>query len=144
MNRRVLRLSRQGYGEALARLFKIITFPRDTSVVRADHCTACFARLCHLLDCCRHTSVRLPNQCSKLVVKDTVEGKEERSMRNDMIEARLRRLSAKAREVYEEIEKLGERASREDANREESGAQAAALLDTLTPSDRADVLKRLV
>ncbi len=64
-------------------------------------------------------------------------------MRNDMIEARLRRLSAKAREVYEQIEKLGERASREDANREESGAQAAALLDTLTPSDRADVLKVL-
>lgn len=64
-------------------------------------------------------------------------------MRNDMIEARLRRLSAKAREVYEEIEKLGECASREDANREESGAQAAALLDTLTPSDRDDVLKVL-
>jgi hypothetical protein len=62
---------------------------------------------------------------------------------NDMIEVLLRRLSPRAREVYDEIEKLDERASREGTSPEEVGAQAAALLDGLTLSDRTDLLRIL-
>jgi hypothetical protein len=62
---------------------------------------------------------------------------------NDVIEALLRRLSPSAREVYDEIEKLDERASREGTSLEEVGVQVAALLDGLTLSDRTDLLRIL-
>jgi hypothetical protein len=72
-----------------------------------------------------------------------VDRKEESSVSNDVIEALLRRLSPRAREVYDEIEKLDERASREGTSPEEVAAQAAALLDGLTVSDRTDLLRIL-
>jgi hypothetical protein len=64
-------------------------------------------------------------------------------MSNDLIEVLLRRLSPRAREVYDEIEKLHERATREGTSPEEVGAQAATLLDGLTLSDRTDLLRIL-
>jgi hypothetical protein len=64
-------------------------------------------------------------------------------MSNDLIEVLLRRLSPRAREVYDEIEKLHERATREGTSPEEVGAQAATLLDGLTLSDRTDLMKIL-
>jgi hypothetical protein len=72
-----------------------------------------------------------------------VDRKEESSVSNDVIEALLRRLSPGAREVYDEIEKLDERATREGTSPEEVGAQAVALLDGLTVSDRTDLLRIL-
>jgi ribose 1,5-bisphosphokinase PhnN len=42
---------------------------------------------------------------------------------NDVIEALLRRLSPRAREIYDEIEKLYERASREGTSPEEVALQ---------------------
>ncbi len=53
-------------------------------------------------------------------------------MSTDVIEALLRRLSPRARKVYDEIEKLYERATREGTSPEEVGEQAPALLDGLT------------
>jgi hypothetical protein len=64
-------------------------------------------------------------------------------MSNDVMEALLRRLSPRAREVYDEVVKLSERAAREDTNPNELHALANALLDGLSPSDRADVRKVL-
>jgi hypothetical protein len=62
---------------------------------------------------------------------------------NEAIEDLLRRLSPRAREVYDEIETLVERPSREGTSPEEVGAQAAALLDGFTLSDRTDLLRIL-
>jgi hypothetical protein len=45
-----------------------------------------------------------------------VDRKEESSVSNDVIEALLRRLSPRAREIYEEVVKLSERAAHEDTN----------------------------
>jgi ribose 1,5-bisphosphokinase PhnN len=50
---------------------------------------------------------------------------------NDVIEALLQRLSPRAREVYDEIEKLYERASREGTSPKEVGLQVGALSDGL-------------
>ena len=61
-------------------------------------------------------------------------------MNNDEIEVLLRRLSPRAREVYDQIETLVERPSREGTSPEEVGKQAAALLDGFTLSDRTDLL----
>jgi len=72
-----------------------------------------------------------------------VDRKEESSMSNDVIEALLRRLSPRAREVYEEVVKLSELAAREDTNPNKLSALAQALLDGLPPSDRADMRKVL-
>jgi hypothetical protein len=72
-----------------------------------------------------------------------VDRKEESSMNNDEIEVLLRRLSPRAREVYDQIETLVERPSREGTSPEEVGEQAAALLDGLTLSDRTDLMKIL-
>jgi len=72
-----------------------------------------------------------------------VDRKEESSMSNNEIEAQLRRLSPGAREVYDEIEKLNERAAREGTSPEEVGEQAAAVLDGLTLSERTDLLRIL-
>jgi hypothetical protein len=62
---------------------------------------------------------------------------------NDVIEALIRRLSPRAREVHEKIEAMEERASREGTSPEEVGEQAAALLDGLTVSERTDLQKIL-
>jgi len=62
---------------------------------------------------------------------------------NDVIEALIRRLSPRAREVYDEIEKLHEHATWEGTRPEEVAAQAAALLDGLTLSERTDLLRIL-
>jgi hypothetical protein len=70
-----------------------------------------------------------------------VDRNEESSVRNDVIEAMLRRLSPRARKGYEEVVKLSELAAREDTNSNELDAQANALLDGLPPSDRADLRK---
>jgi hypothetical protein len=67
-----------------------------------------------------------------LQVKGVVDRKEESSVSTDVIEAMLRRLSPRARKVYDEIEKLYERATRESTSPEEVGEQAPALLDGLT------------
>jgi hypothetical protein len=72
-----------------------------------------------------------------------VDRKEESSVSNDVIEALLRRLSPRAREVYDQIETLVERPSREGTSPEEVGEQAAALLDGLTVSERTDLMKIL-
>ena len=64
-------------------------------------------------------------------------------MSNDVIEARLRRLSPRAREVYDEIEKLYERASREGTSPKEVALQVGALSDGLTLSERTDLMKIL-
>jgi hypothetical protein len=72
-----------------------------------------------------------------------VDRKEEASVSNDVIEARLRRLSPRAREVYDEIEKLYERASREGTSPEEVALQVRALSDGLTLSERTDLMKIL-
>jgi hypothetical protein len=72
-----------------------------------------------------------------------VDRKEESSMNNDEIEVLLRRLSPRAREVYDQIETLVERPSREGTSPEEVGEQAAALLDGLTLSERTDLMKIL-
>ena len=64
-------------------------------------------------------------------------------MSNEKIEVLLRRLSPRAREVYDQIETLVERPSREGTSPEEVGAQAAALLDGFTLSDRTDLLRIL-
>jgi hypothetical protein len=58
---------------------------------------------------------------------------------NDKIEALIRRLSPRAREVYDQIETLVERPSQEGTSPEEVGEQAAALLDGLTLSERTDL-----
>jgi hypothetical protein len=79
----------------------------------------------------------------EIVVKGMVDRKEGSSVSNDMIEALLRRLSPEAREVYDEIEKLNERATREGTSPEEVGAQAAALLDGLTVSARTELVEIL-
>jgi hypothetical protein len=60
-----------------------------------------------------------------------------------MIGALLRRLSPRAREVYDEIEKLYERASREGTSPEEVALQVRALSDGLTLSERTDLMKIL-
>jgi hypothetical protein len=72
-----------------------------------------------------------------------VDRKEESSMNNDEIEVLLRRLSPRAREVYDQIETPVERPSREGTSPEEVGEQAAALLDGLTLSERTDLMKIL-
>jgi hypothetical protein len=72
-----------------------------------------------------------------------VDRKEEASVSNDVIEALLRRLSPRAREIYDQIEMLVERPSREGTSPEEVGEQAAALLDGLTLSERTDLMKIL-
>jgi hypothetical protein len=72
-----------------------------------------------------------------------VDRKEEASVSNDVIEARLRRLSPRAREVHDEIEKLYERASREGTSPEEVALQVRALSDGLTLSERTDLMKIL-
>ena len=64
-------------------------------------------------------------------------------MNNDEIEVLLRRLSPRAREVYDQIETPVERPSREGTSPEEVGDKAAALLDGLTLSDRTDLMKIL-
>jgi hypothetical protein len=64
-------------------------------------------------------------------------------VRNDVIEGLLRRLSPRAREVYDEIEKLYERASREGTSPEEVALQVRALSDGLTLSERTDLMKIL-
>jgi hypothetical protein len=70
-----------------------------------------------------------------------VDRKEESSVSNDEIEALLRRLSPRAREVYDEIETLVERPSREGTSPQEVAAQVRALLDGLILSERTHVLK---
>jgi hypothetical protein len=70
-----------------------------------------------------------------------VDKKEESSVSNDVIESLLRRLSPRAREVYDEIEKLYERASREGTSPKEVALQVGALSDGLTLSERTDLLK---
>jgi hypothetical protein len=72
-----------------------------------------------------------------------VDRKEESSVRNDEIEDLLRRLSPRAREVYDQIETLVERPSREGTSPEEVAAQVRALRDGLTPSEHTDLLKIL-
>src|SRR5215208_5016548 len=64
-------------------------------------------------------------------------------MSNDMIEALIRRLSPRAREVYDQIETLVERPSRKGTSPEEVAAQARALRDGLTPSEHTDLIKIL-
>jgi hypothetical protein len=66
--------------------------------------------------------------------------RKESSVSNEVIEARLRRLSPRAREVYDQIEMLVERPSREGTSPEEVAAQVRALLDGLTLSDRTDLV----
>jgi hypothetical protein len=72
-----------------------------------------------------------------------VERKEESSVSNEKIEVLLRRLSPRAREVYDEIETLVERPSREGTSPEEVAAQVRALRDGLTPSEHTDLMKIL-
>jgi hypothetical protein len=72
-----------------------------------------------------------------------VDRKEESSVSNDKIEDLIRRLSPRAREVYDEIEKIHERASREGTSPEEVGAQVRPLLDGLTPSEHTDLVRIL-
>jgi hypothetical protein len=62
---------------------------------------------------------------------------------NEVIEDLLRRLSPRAREVYDEIEKLYERASREGTSPKEVALQVGALSDGLTLSERTDLMKIL-
>jgi hypothetical protein len=62
---------------------------------------------------------------------------------NDKIEALIRRLSPRAREVYDEIETLYERASREGTSPKEVALQVGALSDGLTLSERTDLMKIL-
>ena len=64
-------------------------------------------------------------------------------MSNEVIEDLLRRLSPRAREVYDEIEKLYERASREGTSPKEVALQVGALSDGLTLSERTDLMKIL-
>ena len=64
-------------------------------------------------------------------------------MSNDKIEYLIRRLSPRAREVYDQIETLVERASREGTSPEEVGAQVGALSAGLTLSERTDLMKIL-
>jgi hypothetical protein len=64
-------------------------------------------------------------------------------MSNDMIEALIRRLSPRAREVYDQIETLVERPSRKGTSPEEVAAQVRALRDGLTPSEHTDLIKIL-
>ena len=64
-------------------------------------------------------------------------------MSDDEIEDLIRRLSPRAREVYDEIEKLYERASREGTSPEEVALQVRALSDGLTLSERTDLMKIL-
>jgi hypothetical protein len=72
-----------------------------------------------------------------------VDRKEESSVSNDKIEDLIRRLSPRAREVYDEIETLVERPSREGTSPEEVAAQVRALRDGLTPSEHTDLIKIL-
>jgi hypothetical protein len=72
-----------------------------------------------------------------------VDRKEESSVSNGVIEDLLRRLSPRAREVYDQIETLVERPSREGTSPEEVAAQVRALRDGLTPSEHTDLLKIL-
>jgi hypothetical protein len=62
---------------------------------------------------------------------------------NEVIEDLLRRLSPRAREVYDEIEKLYERASREGTSPKEVALQVGALSAGLTLSERTDLMKIL-
>jgi hypothetical protein len=62
---------------------------------------------------------------------------------NDKIEDLIRRLSPRAREVYDEIEKLYERASREGTSPKEVALQVSALSAGLTLSERTDLMKIL-
>ena len=64
-------------------------------------------------------------------------------MSNEVIEALLRRLSPRARGVYDEIEKLYDRASREGTSPEEVALQVGALSDGLTLSERTDLVNIL-
>ena len=64
-------------------------------------------------------------------------------MNNDEIEDLIRRLSPRAREVYDQIETLVERPSREGTSPEEVGAQVRPLLDGLTPSEHTDLVRIL-
>jgi hypothetical protein len=68
---------------------------------------------------------------------------EESSVSNDVIEALLRRLSPRAREVHEKIEAMEERASREGTSPEEVAAQVRGVFDGLDPSERTDLQKIL-
>jgi hypothetical protein len=72
-----------------------------------------------------------------------IDRKEESSGRNDEIEALLRRLSPRAREVCDEIEKLYERASREGTSPKEVALQVGALSAGLPLSERTDLMKIL-
>ena len=64
-------------------------------------------------------------------------------MSNEKIEVLLRRLSPRAREVYDQIETLVERPSREGTSPEEVAAQVRALRDGLTLSEHTDLMKIL-
>jgi hypothetical protein len=72
-----------------------------------------------------------------------VDRKEKSSVSNDEIEDLIRQLSPRAREVYDEIEKLNERASREGTSPKEVASQVGALSAGLTLSERTDLVRIL-